>query len=204
MSGDGGNSARERILALVRQGADVHEPSPHPGAPPAPPAPPASLVEAFAARLGAAGGDVIPLASVDAAREWLRHFSAGFTSAVVSRLVPDALRPPLPGALPESAALGVSVAHAAAADTGSLVLESSEGRRLQLLVPVHLVWVRHSALFATLGEALAASRECGGAALALHSGASKSADIGGVLVRGVHGPGRVVAALVPDSVLPPS
>lgn len=204
MSGETGASAREQILALVRQGADVHEPSPHPGAPPAPPVRPPSLVEALAARLGTAGGDVIPLASADAAREWLRHFSADFTGAAVSRLVPDLLRPPLPDAAPESASLGVSVACAAAADTGSLVLESGEGRRLQLLVPVHLVWVRHSALCATLGEALAASRERGGAALALHSGASKSADIGGVLVRGVHGPGRVVAAVVPDSVLPPS
>ena len=33
-------------------------------------------------------------------------------------------------------------------------------------------------------------------AIGLHSGPSKSADIGQVLVRGVHGPGRVIAVLV--------
>jgi len=35
-------------------------------------------------------------------------------------------------------------------------------------------------------------------ALGLHSGPSKSADIGQVLVRGVHGPGRVVAVIIGD------
>jgi L-lactate dehydrogenase complex protein LldG len=48
-----------------------------------------------------------------------------------------------------------------------------------------------------LGAALDAARERAPlpAALALHSGPSKSADIGRILVRGVHGPGRLVAAV---------
>jgi len=33
-------------------------------------------------------------------------------------------------------------------------------------------------------------------AIALHSGPSKSADIGQVMVRGVHGPGRLIAAII--------
>ena len=45
-------------------------------------------------------------------------------------------------------------------------------------------------------KALAACRDDGGAALALHSGPSKSADIGQVMVTGVHGPGRVIAVVL--------
>jgi hypothetical protein len=48
----------------------------------------------------------------------------------------------------------------------------------------------------TLGDALQACREDLPAVLALHSGPSKSADIGQILVTGVHGPGRIIAAIL--------
>ena len=51
-------------------------------------------------------------------------------------------------------------------------------------------------------EALERCRARLPAALALHSGPSKSADIGRVLVSGVHGPGRIVAAIL--GATPPS
>ena len=84
----------------------------------------------------------------------------------------------------------------AAADTGSLVLDSRGGRLPQLLPPTHLVWVRAATVVSTLDQALKAARGDLPAVLALHSGPSKSADIGRVIVTGVHGPGRVVAAIV--------
>jgi L-lactate dehydrogenase complex protein LldG len=90
----------------------------------------------------------------------------------------------------------VSLAVGAAAQTGSLLLSSKEGRRSQLLPPVHLVWVRAEDVRTTLGEALQACREDLPATLALHSGPSKSADIGQILVTGVHGPGRIIAAIL--------
>ena len=58
------------------------------------------------------------------------------------------------------------------------------------------MFVDAATITATLGEALAACRDAGGSALALHSGPSKSADIGQVMVTGVHGPGRVVAVVL--------
>ena len=109
---------------------------------------------------------------------------------------PRALQPALPAAPPSEASLGVSVAVGAAAQTGSLLLSSREGRRAQLLPPVHLVWVRARDVHTTLGDALQACREGLPAVLALHSGPSKSADIGQILVTGVHGPGRIIAAIL--------
>ncbi len=156
----------------------------------------ADPVGGFENRLQAAGGEVIRLADEAAARVWLNDFASEFESVSVCRGVPEALQPALPAAPPPEAALGVSVAVGAAAQTGSLLLSSREGRRAQLLPPVHLVWVRARDVHATLGDALQACRDDLPAVLALHSGPSKSADIGQILVTGVHGPGRIIAAIL--------
>jgi L-lactate dehydrogenase complex protein LldG len=136
------------------------------------------------------------LATVEEAAQWLGDFSRGFSHAVTSGRVPPPLRPPLPVVEPGAADLGVSLALAGAAATGSLILSSAEGRALQLLPPTHLVWVEARSIFTELEEALASARSRESpATLALHSGPSKSADIGRILVTGVHGPGRLVAAV---------
>ena len=112
--------------------------------------------------------------------------------------VPPELDPGLPAASPEDAALGISMARAAVGETGSLVLDARDGRRTQLLPAVHVVLVRTSTVYRTLVEALAGMRADLPSALGLHSGPSKSADIGQILVKGVHGPGRVVALLLEE------
>ena len=177
MSGDTGNDARARILGRVREANREREPVAHPGSLPEALEPPplgeagsADPVGAFEDGLRAAGGEVVRLADEAAARSWLEDFAREFE--------------------------GVSLAVGAAAQTGSLLLSSREGRQSQLLPPVHLVWVRASDVHTTLGEALQACREDLPATLALHSGPSKSADIGQILVTGVHGPGRIVAAIL--------
>ena len=196
--------ARARILGRIREANREREPVEHPGLLPEALEPPgpfgdagrADPVGAFEHRLRAAGGEVVQLADEAAARRWLEEFAREFESVSVGVGVPDALQPALPEAPPSEAALGVSVAVGAAAQTGSLVLSSKEGRRSQLLPRVHLVWVRARDVHTTLGDALQVCREDLPATLALHSGPSKSADIGQILVTGVHGPGRIIAAVL--------
>ena len=196
--------ARERILSRVRDANRDREPVSHPGSLPETAEPPgpfseagvADPVDAFENRLQAAGGEVIRLVDETAARVWLEEFAREFESVSVCRGVPEVLQPALPAAPPSEASLGVSVAVGAAAQTGSLLLSSREGRRAQLLPPVHLVWVGARDVHKTLGDALQACREDLPAVLALHSGPSKSADIGQILLTGVHGPGRIIAAIL--------
>jgi L-lactate dehydrogenase complex protein LldG len=205
--------ARERILSRVRDANRDREPVAHPGSLPESAEPPgpftkvgaataagvagrADPVRAFENRFRAAGGEVVRLADEAAARVWLEEFAPDFQSASVCKGVPQTLQPALAAAPPSEASLGVSVAVGAAAQTGSLLLSSREGRRAQLLPPVHLVWVRARDVHTTLGDALQACRDDLPAVLALHSGPSKSADIGQILVTGVHGPGRIIAAIL--------
>ncbi len=208
--------ARERILSRVREANRDREPVPHPGPLPEAAEPPgpfrgteaaagaevdgqagvAGPADAFEHRFRAAGGEVVRLADEAAARAWLQEFTSEFESVSVCKDVPQELHPALAAAAPSEASLGVSLAVGAAAQTGSLLLSSREGRQAQLLPPVHLVWVRAQDVHTTLGEALQACREDLPATLALHSGPSKSADIGQILVTGVHGPGRIIAAIL--------
>jgi len=153
-------------------------------------------LRSFEEALVAAGGEVVRFASVEEARRWLADFAAAFETISVGATVSAPLRPDRPVATPGAAALGVSVARAAVAETGSLVLDARDGRRTQLLPPTHLVWIRGSDVHVTLRDALLDLRGGLPSAVGLHSGPSKSADIGQILVRGVHGPGRLIAGLI--------
>jgi L-lactate utilization protein LutC len=88
---------------------------------------------------------------------------------------------------------GVADAPRAAAATGTLVLPASpeRGRLVTLLPPVCIFLVPAAGLRPTLAEAL-------GDEVTVHlvSGPSRSGDIEGELVLGVHGPGRVYALVV--------
>lgn len=186
---------RDRILARVRSALEGRETLAHPGAFVGS-APASSAIDAFADRFRAAGGEVERFAGMDEARAWLEGFSGAFAGVATGVDVPSELATNLPSLPAREAPLGVSMARYAVADSGSLVLDSRGGRLPQLLPPTHLVWVGADAVVATLDEALEAARGDPPSTLALHSGPSKSADIGRVIVTGVHGPGRVIAAIV--------
>lgn len=192
------SSPRDRILGRVRAAVLGRASVPHPGdfggwRPPE--ATPSSAVDGFEALFVAAGGEVVRV-DAPAAAAWLARFAAAFPDAACGRGVPTALRPELPEAPPDRAALGVSMARGAVAETGSLLMDARDGRRSQLLVPTHVVLVRAEDVFLTLRAALAVLRADLPSAVGLHSGPSKSADIGQIMVRGVHGPGRVVAVVI--------
>jgi L-lactate dehydrogenase complex protein LldG len=190
-------SARERILARVRDALEDRAPSPHPGAFKGPrPAPPPDPVTGFTDVFSGAGGEVVAVAGPEAAKAWLDDFAAAFAGVSMGAQVPLGLHPARPIHPPESAELGISMAWGAVAETGSLLLEARDGRRTQLLPPTHVVLVPPGSIRATLAEALTALRPALPSAMGLHSGPSKSADIGQILVKGVHGPGRVVALLL--------
>ncbi len=190
-------SARDQVLGRVREALTNRAPVAHPGdfegwrAEESPPP-----LEAFIRTFEAAGGEVVQVADTAAANAWLAGFCADFGSASVGMGVPEALRPALADQPPQSAELGVSMARCVIGETGSLVLGAEDGRLTQLLPPTHVVFVHASDAYATFREALLALRESLPSAIGLHSGPSKSADIGQILVKGVHGPGRVVAVLI--------
>lgn len=134
------------------------------------------------------------VADEGAATDWVASMTNA-TSVSLGAHAPN-LAPALPKAEPRDATLGVSRARAAIGETGSVVLDSRDGRQTQLLVPTHVVIVHADDVHATFAEALAELQPDLPSAVGLHSGPSKSADIGQVMVRGVHGPGRVVALIV--------
>src|SRR6185369_8758092 len=89
--------------------------------------------------------------------------------------------------------VGVTMAQAAIAETGTLVLESEKERHrlVSLLPPVHVAIVRSDDICLTMGEALKQLRgrqEEMSRAITFITGPSRTADIELTLTVGVHGP----------------
>ena len=88
--------------------------------------------------------------------------------------------------------VGITSAQAGIAETGTLVLDSSQERNrlVSLVPPVHIAILDASKIFLTLGETLAAL-ESGpelSPAITFITGPSRTADIELTLTLGVHGP----------------
>lgn len=102
------------------------------------------------------------------------------------------------------ASVGVHVASAAIAETGTLVIEShsDQGRYSSLLPPVHIAVVAPGTLHPGVAGWLVGRGACYRAgeempsSIVFATGPSRSADIAGDLTLGVHGPGEVHAVLV--------
>src|SRR5688572_29453440 len=93
-------------------------------------------------------------------------------------------------------AFGVTRAAAAIAETGTLVLnDATTSRRLAALAPwVHVAVVERARLFADLPEAVAALGDDRNVIWC--TGPSKTADVEGILIEGVHGPGIQIALVM--------
>ncbi len=100
---------------------------------------------------------------------------------------------------------GVTDVAAALAESGSLVYTSDaqHGRSLMLAPPVHVAIVRASDVLADMLDYLRPLGDTTPAGLpasqTIITGPSKTADIEGILVTGVHGPGAVHVLLVADA-----
>lgn len=88
--------------------------------------------------------------------------------------------------------VGISMAQAAIAETGTLVLDSAteRNRLVSLVPPVHIAIVNAASICQTLGEALALIHQDGNItpAVTFITGPSRTADIELTLTIGVHGP----------------
>jgi L-lactate dehydrogenase complex protein LldG len=95
----------------------------------------------------------------------------------------------------DAAIVGITGAHAALVDTGTVVLVHGDGRGrlVSLLPPVHVALVPIGRLHATLGELFVAEPALlrASANVVFVTGPSRTADIEMTLTRGVHGP-RIV------------
>jgi L-lactate utilization protein LutC len=101
-----------------------------------------------------------------------------------------------------TAAVGITGADGALAETGSVVLASGPGRgRLaSLLPPIHVALVRRSVVVESLPVFIARHPEAvtSGANFVAITGPSRTADIEHILARGVHGPKEIHVVLVDD------
>jgi L-lactate dehydrogenase complex protein LldG len=93
-------------------------------------------------------------------------------------------------------AFGITVATGAIAETGTLILsDAGTSSRLAALAPwVHVAVLDPKTIHADIGAALAALPKDPNVIWV--TGPSKTADIEGILIEGVHGPGIQVALLV--------
>ena len=102
------------------------------------------------------------------------------------------------GEAPQIEGAGVSNALYGLADTGSVVLSSSDEPRAQSLLPdVHVTLLREDRILHGLDELFAALGDELPSSLAIVTGPSRSADIEQKLAVGVHGPREVHVVLLP-------
>jgi L-lactate dehydrogenase complex protein LldG len=91
---------------------------------------------------------------------------------------------------------GITRATAAIAESGSLVIDDHRtADRLAALAPwIHVAVLERSSIVRTIPEAIAAFDDSPN--IIWVTGPSKTADVEGILIEGVHGPGEQIALLV--------
>jgi L-lactate dehydrogenase complex protein LldG len=100
-----------------------------------------------------------------------------------------------------TADIGITSADYALADTGTLVMLSSpaEARMVSLLPPEHIAVVPRDRILTGLDElfSILPNPAEQSSSMVLITGPSRTADIEQILVRGVHGPGRISVIVAP-------
>lgn len=143
----------------------------------------------FETMLAALGGRLASMDDLESAfskRAWIDE-DAGRVLEEIDRL------PRLGPALVDiwEAEVGITTADLAIAETGSLLVSSGPGklRMASLAPPVHIALIRRSEIVESLDQAIA---RCGPSSSVIITGPSRTADIEGIIIRGVHGPGELL------------
>jgi L-lactate dehydrogenase complex protein LldG len=162
---------------------------------------PGDLVDRFREQLAAAGGrSFTDLAALGA---WLRERGAthGYCDPTLARWVEPALgagftlEVMLHRDRLDDYQFGITAARGAIAETGSLILDdATTSSRLGALAPwIHVAIVAREAIVPDVGAAIAALGTDPNVIFV--TGPSKTADVEGILIEGVHGPGEQVALI---------
>jgi L-lactate dehydrogenase complex protein LldG len=157
----------------------------------------ASLAEQFIAKFTAAGGKVVEgYEALDAmlAEQGLKR---GYADPALGLYGDDyTLETELNRERIDEYEFAITLATAAIAETGSLVLtERDTSTRLAALAPwVHIAVLERASIVADMPAAIAWFGQ--DRATLFVTGPSKTADVEGILIQGVHGPGVQVCCLV--------
>jgi L-lactate dehydrogenase complex protein LldG len=161
-----------------------------------------SVVETFVSRLERVSGRAF--ASPEALSAWLRERRAlhGYCDPALLPLLEPAfgadfvLETEFDAERIDDYEFGITRAVAAIAETGTLVLDdASTSRRLAALAPwIHVAVVQRADFHRHVGAAIAALGS--DPSVVWVTGPSKTADVEGILIEGVHGPGEQVALIV--------
>jgi L-lactate dehydrogenase complex protein LldG len=210
-------NSREQILHRVRTALGRIDGQAAPEAPPVRLRIPAATLEtriaSTTARLEALAGQVRRVPTPRAAAELVQQITANRTAVVSNAPFLDecgiAELPNLQSRIHDrerlrevctTADVGITSADYVLADTGTLVLLASayEARMISLLPPEHIAVVPCGHILSGLDELLSLLPDPGliTSSMVLITGPSRTADIEQILVRGVHGPGRITLVLV--------
>jgi L-lactate dehydrogenase complex protein LldG len=160
-----------------------------------------AIVQAFVAAMARAGGRAFT--DVAALGAWLveNRLRRGYCDPALIELgralSPEiALTTKLARDRIDDVDFGMTRAAGAIAETGTIVLnDATTSRRLGSLAPwAHVAVVSASAIHRTVGEAIRALGD--DPYVVWCTGPSKTADVEGILIQGVHGPGEQIALVV--------
>lgn len=200
---------RQRFKRGDAKGAKVFRKEEGAKEPIAPDVPKVDLVERFTEELTALGGKVYRVSRWelnDRLVEFLRERKVeaaliwdeveGVDEVYLTRAGIRAVR-----SVDPSLQIGITGAASAIAETGTLVIASSNGQMLSasLLPEIHVAVLESSQIVETLEEALRSKDVHEAASAALISGPSRTADIEMTLTIGVHGPGEVHVFMIEDN-----
>ena len=158
------------------------------------------LIDRFR-REAEANGTTVEVLTRDEARARVRELVGGRSALVDPIPLLDGLELPAPPADPWDAEIGVSAAFVGAAESGTVVLPQRPDapRRTSLLVKTHVVLLARDALLPTYQDAVDATAALRPRPIGVQfvSGHSRSGDIEGAMIHGMHGPAELIVLVHP-------